>query len=56
MGVTACDHGVRPISDCILLEVWKLSVCDMCELARTSVLVSGFSHEEKQKWLGDSYR
>lgn len=28
----------------IAAQVWKLSSCDMCELARNSVLMSGFSH------------
>ena len=27
----------------IAAQVWKLSSCDMCELARNSVLMSGFS-------------
>ena len=26
----------------IAAQVWKLSTCDMCELARNSVLMSGF--------------
>jgi len=26
-------------------QVWKLSSVDMCELARNSVLMSGFSHK-----------
>ncbi|CAB1330290.1 unnamed protein product [Coregonus sp. 'balchen'] len=30
-------------------KVWKLSSCDMCELARNSVLMSGFSHKEGQE-------
>lgn len=29
----------------IAAQVWKLSSCDMCELARNSVLMSGFPHE-----------
>lgn len=29
----------------IATQVWKLSSCDMCELARNSVLMSGFSHK-----------
>uniref|UniRef100_A0A8C2Y9S3 AMP deaminase n=1 Tax=Coturnix japonica TaxID=93934 RepID=A0A8C2Y9S3_COTJA len=29
----------------IATQVWKLSTCDMCELARNSVLMSGFSHK-----------
>lgn len=37
----------------IATQVWKLSSCDMCELARNSVLMSGFSHKVK---TGSSYR
>ena len=33
----------------IAAQVWKLSSVDMCELARNSVLMSGFSHEVFQK-------
>lgn len=29
----------------IAAQVWKLSSCDMCELSRNSVLMSGFSHK-----------
>lgn len=29
----------------IATQVWKLSSCDMCELARNSVLMSGFSQK-----------
>lgn len=29
----------------IATQVWKLSSCEMCELARNSVLMSGFSHK-----------
>ncbi|XP_068996738.1 AMP deaminase 2 isoform X2 [Embiotoca jacksoni] len=36
----------------IAAQVWKLSSCDMCELARNSVLMSGFSHKVKRYWLG----
>uniref|UniRef100_A0A8C5CT27 AMP deaminase n=1 Tax=Gadus morhua TaxID=8049 RepID=A0A8C5CT27_GADMO len=36
----------------IAAQVWKLSSCDMCELARNSVLMSGFSHKVKSNWLG----
>ncbi|KAL1130523.1 hypothetical protein AAG570_011769 [Ranatra chinensis] len=39
----------------IAAQVWKLSPCDMCELARNSVLMSGFPHEMKQHWLGPNY-
>ncbi|XP_027012125.2 AMP deaminase 2-like isoform X3 [Tachysurus fulvidraco] len=40
----------------IAAQVWKLSSCDMCELARNSVLMSGFSHKVKITWLGPRYR
>ncbi|KAG1712136.1 AMP deaminase 2 [Nymphon striatum] len=39
----------------IAAQVWKLSSCDMSELARNSVLMSGFSHKVKQHWLGPNY-
>ncbi|KAM9343846.1 AMP deaminase 2 isoform 2-T2 [Pholidichthys leucotaenia] len=39
----------------IAAQVWKLSSCDMCELARNSVLMSGFSHKVKSYWLGPDY-
>ncbi|XP_057356537.1 AMP deaminase 2 isoform X3 [Manis pentadactyla] len=39
----------------IATQVWKLSSCDMCELARNSVLMSGFSHKVKSHWLGPNY-
>ncbi|KAJ7999120.1 hypothetical protein DPEC_G00212110 [Dallia pectoralis] len=39
----------------IATQVWKLSSCDMCELARNSVLMSGFSHKAKSYWLGPTY-
>ncbi|CAB3248657.1 unnamed protein product [Arctia plantaginis] len=39
----------------IAAQAWKFSSCDMCELAMNSVLMSGFSHEQKQRWLGPEY-
>ncbi|XP_026862899.2 AMP deaminase 2 isoform X1 [Electrophorus electricus] len=39
----------------IAAQVWKLSSCDMCELARNSVLMSGFSNKMKSYWLGPNY-
>ncbi|XP_021942583.1 AMP deaminase 2 isoform X4 [Zootermopsis nevadensis] len=39
----------------IAAQVWKLSSCDMCELAHNSVLMSGFPHKMKQYWLGPNY-
>ncbi|KAF4519195.1 hypothetical protein B566_EDAN013488 [Ephemera danica] len=39
----------------IAAQVWKLSSCDMSELARNSVIMSGFPHRMKQYWLGPNY-
>uniref|UniRef100_A0A0A9XGN5 AMP deaminase n=2 Tax=Lygus hesperus TaxID=30085 RepID=A0A0A9XGN5_LYGHE len=39
----------------IAAQVWKLSPCDMCELARNSVLVSGYSEVVKRYWLGQKW-
>eukprot|EP00271_Cylindrocystis_brebissonii_P004024 TRINITY_DN1537_c0_g1_i2.p1 TRINITY_DN1537_c0_g1~~TRINITY_DN1537_c0_g1_i2.p1 ORF type:complete len:137 (-),score=24.91 TRINITY_DN1537_c0_g1_i2:1820-2230(-) len=36
----------------IAAQVWKLSSCDLCEIARNSVYQSGFSHPIKCQWLG----
>lgn len=32
----------------IAAQVWKFSPCDMCELARNSVLMSSFEHKVHQ--------
>nr|CAD2174192.1 unnamed protein product [Meloidogyne enterolobii] len=40
----------------IAAQVWKLSSSDMCELARNSVLQSGFEDRIKLYWLGPNYR
>eukprot|EP00795_Rhopilema_esculentum_P016443 gene16443-7856_t len=37
----------------IVAQVWKFSQTDMCELARNSVLMSGFEQKVKQHWLGE---
>lgn len=39
----------------IAAQVWKLSSCDMSELARNSVLMSGFPREMKDYWLGPDH-
>lgn len=36
-------------------KVLRLSTADLCETARHSVLISGFDHTTKQKWLGPDY-
>ncbi|KAG1339076.1 AMP deaminase [Cocos nucifera] len=38
-----------------LAQLWKLSACDLCEIARNSVLQSGFSHALKSHWIGRTY-
>uniref|UniRef100_A0A0N5B894 AMP deaminase n=1 Tax=Strongyloides papillosus TaxID=174720 RepID=A0A0N5B894_STREA len=40
----------------IAAQVWKLSSCDMCELARNSVMQSGFEDNVKIHWLGPNYK
>ncbi|CAN1311283.1 AMP deaminase [Linum perenne] len=39
----------------VAAKVWKLSSCDLCEIARNSVYQSGFSHAAKEHWLGSDY-
>ena len=39
----------------IAAQVWKLSSCDMCELARNSVEQSGFSRDTKNCWVGPNH-
>lgn len=39
----------------IAAQVWKLSSCDLCEIARNSVYQSGFDHRTKTHWLGKNY-
>ena len=39
----------------VAAQVWKLSSCDLCEIARNSVLNSGFSHADKVHWVGNTF-
>eukprot|EP00210_Caulerpa_lentillifera_P000119 g114.t1 len=39
----------------IAAQVWKLSSTDLCEIARNSVLHSGFPDECKKHWIGDKF-
>ncbi|KAH8925347.1 AMP deaminase [Atractiella rhizophila] len=39
----------------VAAQIYKFSPADMCELARNSVLQSGFEMEVKRHWLGDSF-
>lgn len=39
----------------VAAQIYKLSAVDMCELARNSVLQSGFEGALKARWLGSEY-
>ena len=39
----------------IASKAWKLSICDMSEIARNSIFMSGFEHHKKVDWLGENY-
>jgi len=39
----------------VAAQLYKLSNIDMCEIARYSVLISGFSHATKCHWIGNNY-
>jgi AMP deaminase len=38
----------------IAKQVWRFSSADMCEIARMSVLQSGFDDAHKAHWLGSA--
>ncbi|KAH6578097.1 hypothetical protein BASA50_005140 [Batrachochytrium salamandrivorans] len=38
----------------VAAQIWKLSSTDMCEIARNSVLQSGWELKVKQRWLGNT--
>ena len=40
---------------CVAAQVWKLNNVDMCEIARNSVLQSGFEYPYKAHFIGPSY-
>ncbi|KAI9880300.1 MAG: AMP deaminase [Pleopsidium flavum] len=39
----------------VAAQIYKLSAVDMCELAKNSVIQSGFEHAVKQRWLGPDF-
>lgn len=39
----------------VAAQIYKLSAVDMSELAKHSVVQSGFEHSVKQRWLGQDY-
>lgn len=40
----------------VAAQIYKLSAVDMSELAKRSVVQSGFEHSLKQRWLGQDYQ
>lgn len=36
-------------------QMWKLSPTDLCEIARNSVIISGFDVADKEEWIGKSF-
>ncbi|CAB53720.2 adenosine deaminase Ada1 [Schizosaccharomyces pombe] len=40
----------------VAAQIYKLSAVDMCELARNSVLQSGFERQLKERWLGVDFQ
>lgn len=36
----------------IASQIWKLSSCDQCEIARNSVFISNFPRDKKESWIG----
>ena len=39
----------------VAAQIYKLTAIDMCELAKHSVVQSGFEHSVKQRWVGQNY-
>jgi AMP deaminase len=50
-------HTQEPLLEeySIVARRWKLNETDLSEIARNSVLMSGFNHETKEQWLGPNY-
>eukprot|EP01006_Ploeotia_vitrea_P060395 TRINITY_DN75824_c0_g1_i1.p1 TRINITY_DN75824_c0_g1~~TRINITY_DN75824_c0_g1_i1.p1 ORF type:complete len:379 (-),score=39.85 TRINITY_DN75824_c0_g1_i1:39-1142(-) len=50
-------HTQEPLIEeySVASKLWKLSAVDMCEIARNSVLQSGYDHATKVKWLGEHF-
>jgi AMP deaminase len=40
----------------VAAQIYKFNAVDMCELAKNSVIQSGFEHSLKQRWLGNDYQ
>ncbi|KAG2216956.1 hypothetical protein INT45_001427, partial [Circinella minor] len=39
----------------VAAQIWKLSSADMCELARNSVIQSGWENSIKEEWIGKNW-
>ena len=40
---------------CVAAQVWKMNSVDLCEIARNSVLQSGFEHPYRAHFIGPNY-
>ena len=40
---------------CVAAQVWRLSSSDLCEIARNSVMQSGFEYPWKAHFIGPNY-
>jgi len=51
-------HTKEPLMEeyCVARQVWRLSSCDLAEIARNSVLQSSFEPCVKAAWIGRNYR
>ena len=50
-------HTEQPLLEeySVCAQRWNFDDTDLCEMARNSVLHSGFEHNTKQMWLGADY-
>jgi AMP deaminase len=39
----------------VAAQVWKMSATDLCEIARNSIIHSGFPHQLKMHWVHTEY-
>lgn len=51
----SCCNPPFPLPLRLRVQLWKFSGADLCEIARNSVLQSGFEHPFKAHFLGESY-
>ncbi|KEG08479.1 AMP deaminase [Trypanosoma grayi] len=56
-GALIFHHTEQPLIEeySTAVNFWNLSLADVCEIARNSVLMSGFPSHQKKSWLGNLY-